>query len=913
MEPSNKKIVELLRKQYVEGVFYTHVSLVQPKGRFQINRNELDIFWDVYNESVMNETCIVGLAEKPQQYLPVLADIDLKVKDDVVDDSCIGEHLYSEKQCRKVIEIYQSALREIIHNCSDDNLLCVLLEKPIYYVESQETTYIKNGFHLHFPNTIMNRAAQEIHLIPKVKEAIKKLKVFSNLGIEDSSETIDNSVCNNHWLLYGSIKSENMDPYRLSKVIDSNGQEIQLEEAFKNYKIYDCNEQPLVINNRVIEYLPRILSIIPWGRPTQEIKPSLANPAKDIKTKENTKVKNNDNLTIKQILEISEQLMPMISDKRADDYHEWMTLGWILYNIGNGCTEALEQWLSFSKKSEKYDETMCLFLWGKMEKRDYTLGTLHFLASKDSPEKYREFTKKKIDEKVKDSLEGCHNDIARVLYEDYKNEFICGSVANKTWYQFKNHIWEEVEEGTTLREKISSETIVGRYARLANEYFAKMVVTQDKAEDSSIQTRIKQIQKIINNLKSSPYKNHVMKECMEVFYKKDFTRRLNTDKFLIAFKNGVYDLKLCIFRDGMPEDYISKSLPIEYKEYNEIDEEVQNVIEFLKKVFPDSSIRKYFLDTYSDIFVGGNAQKKIYLWTGEGDNGKSITQSFFDKMLGELAVKFNTQYFTGKKVSSGSANPELARAAPPVRHATMEEPDADEELNIGELKKLSGGDTYWARDLFEKGKNTREVEPQFTLTFICNKLPRLKYSDKATWNRLRVIPFEATFVEPGQPCPETFEEQLREKRFPMDKTFSGKIPGMVSAFAWYLLKWRQTVLNRTEPFKVQDATAIYRRQNDVYRQYIKECVIYDDKTILSLSEIYISFKEWYREGWTNMNIPNKNDVREYLEKMWGESLRGYKWRGYRIRTIDEDDVNEDGTIANNIENYKDDGKALPPL
>ena len=335
MEPSNKKIVELLRKQYVEGVFYTHVSLVQPKGRFQINRNELDIFWDVYNESVMNETCIVGLAEKPQQYLPVLADIDLKVKDDVVDDSCIGEHLYSEKQCRKVIEIYQSALREIIHNCSDDNLLCVLLEKPIYYVESQETTYIKNGFHLHFPNTIMNRAAQEIHLIQKVKEAIKKLKVFSNLGIEDSSETIDNSVCNNHWLLYGSIKSENMDPYRLSKVIDSNGQEIQLEEAFKNYKIYDCNEQPLVINNRVIEYLPRILSIIPWGRPTQEIKPSLANPAKDIKTKENTKVKNNDNLTIKQILEISEQLMPMISDKRADDYHEWMTLGWILYNIGN--------------------------------------------------------------------------------------------------------------------------------------------------------------------------------------------------------------------------------------------------------------------------------------------------------------------------------------------------------------------------------------------------------------------------------------------------------------------------------------------------------------------------------------------------------------------------------------------------
>ena len=39
----------------------------------------------------------------------------------------------------------------------------------------------------------------------------------------------------------------------------------------------------------------------------------------------------------------------------------------------------------------------------------------------------------------------------------------------------------------------------------------------------------------------------------------------------------------------------------------------------------DSSLRRYFLDTYSDIFVGGNTQKKVYLWTGEGDNGKSVT------------------------------------------------------------------------------------------------------------------------------------------------------------------------------------------------------------------------------------------------------------------------------------------------
>jgi len=287
---------------------------------------------------------------------------------------------------------------------------------------------------------------------------------------------------------------------------------------------------------------------------------------------------------------------------------------------------------------------------------------------------------------------------------------------------------------------------------------------------------------------------------------------------------------------------------------------------------------------------------------------------FFDEMLGELAIKFNTQYFTGKKVSSGSANPELARAAPPVRLGTMEEPDADEQLNIGELKKLSGGDKFWARDLFEKGKKTREVTPMFMISFICNKLPKLKYSDKATWNRFRVIPFEATFVEPDQPCPETFEEQMKQKRFPMDKEFKHKIHGMVSAWAWYLLEWRKQISVRKEPEKVREATAAYRRQNDIYRQFIEECIIEDD-SILSITEMYAHFKEWFKEGWPNMSLPIKNEVKEYFEKLWGELGTGSKWKGYRIRTL-QDDINDGEVVImgdDDFINYGNDDKALPPM
>ena len=36
------------------------------------------------------------------------------------------------------------------------------------------------------------------------------------------------------------------------------------------------------------------------------------------------------------------------------------------------------------------------------------------------------------------------------------------------------------------------------------------------------------------------------------------------------------------------------------------------------------------------------------------------------------------------------------------------------------------------------------------VTHNCNKLPRMKYADKATWNRARVLPYESTFCHSVQ-------------------------------------------------------------------------------------------------------------------------------------------------------------------
>jgi P4 family phage/plasmid primase-like protien len=909
---------EILKRNFVDSddtVWHTHVSLVQPRGKFQFNRAENESFWEVYCNSMDSETIpITGVAEKSHNYTPILVDIDLKIKDDP--ELTYDDHLYTTEHVSKMIEIYQSVLRNIVDSCDDSMLTCVLLEKPIYYITNGDTRYIKNGFHLHFPNLFLSKVDQNVHLFPRIKKEVAELNLFADIGIVDSATVVDDCSCTVPWLMYGSRKSEDSEPYIFSKVFNSDCKEISLEDALSDYSLYDNDEDLINVTGKVKHFLPRILSIVPYGRQMNELRDGLEYLSKEkLKKSRSTEIKH-ASVSAEESLKLSAILMPMLADFRADVYSEWMNIGWVLFNIGDGSSEALDQWLEFSQRSEKYDETKCMYEWERMVSKDKTIGTLKHFAKYDSPEAYDNWLKSQVEPLVKQSLSGSHNDIAKILYAYYGDEFRCASITGKTWFQFRKdqHRWEEIEEGIFLREHISNR-LVKDYVEMAKQLSEEYGAATDKAHEAMIKTRKQQVDKLITNLKSAGFKNSIMTEAQEVFYDRTFAEKLDQNAYLIGFKNGVYDLKLNFFRPGTQDDYISKTIAIEYKEFIDSDNEVEDVKDFLQKIFPDSSVRTYFLDTYSDIFVGGNSQKKVYMWTGNGDNGKSIVQEIFERMMGQLAIKFNTQYFTGKKVGTGSANPELSRAAPPIRHVTMEEPDADEQLNIGELKKLSGGDSYWARDLFEKGKSTREVFPMFTLTFICNKLPKLKYSDKATWNRIRVIPFESVFVPPGEDCPETFEEQLRDKRFPMDRDFKHKIPSLVQVFAWYLLRWRQTITIRIEPEKVKEATAVYRKENDIYRQFVEEKIVDGVDTYLTLIEMYSEFKDWFKESFPHMSLPIKNQVKEYFEILWGPCERGFRWHGFRIRNLQDDLDSGDVVLLDegDLVKYDNSGRVVPPI
>jgi P4 family phage/plasmid primase-like protien len=902
----DKNVGENLQSHVTEGVYHTHVDLIL-KQKYLYNRQDLGELWELYNCSIEeNPNAVFGIAEKASSYIPVLVDVDIKIPD---------ENVYNEEHTKSVIETYQSVLRKIVEDCNDEDLTCVLLEKSMYKQKKGDITLTCRGFHLHFPWLILSKTDMEIHLIPRVQDILRKSKAFLDLGFEDSGKVIDTSCFRVPWLMYGSRKSPHKEPYKVTKVYTAEGKIIDLETAFKYYILYDYREQIINITGNVEHYLPQILSIIPYGRDTKDLKHGLVLHCKEKKRN----VRKYNIVSVSKSLKIAAKLLPMLSQYRTEDRNEWMTVGWVLFNIGEGSQEALDLWLTFSERDElNYDETVCISEWNGMVKKVFSVGTLRYYASIDNPEIYSKFKDEEVREKVSESISGSHNDIAKVLYAKYGDEFVCSSPSSNTWYWFNGNTWELAEEGIFLRKKISDE-LGNYYTEIGSKVFGdrpsgEIINIEDKAEEAAYRVRFSQVQKLVQNLRNCGFKSSVMKEAIEVFYDKRFRSKLDNNPYIIAFKNGVYDLKLNTLRPGRPEDFLSKSLDIDYIEYRKDDPKVIEIMNYLEKVFPDISIKTYFMDISSDVFVGGNHQKIVQVWNGDGDNAKSVTQHFFEKMLGKLAIKLPTTLITGKKPASGAANAELARTGGGVRMVVVEEPDGDEVINVGTLKVLSGNDSFYARELFQKGRDVVEIKPMFKFVLITNNLLKMRNADKATFNRVKVIPFESTFCRSNDPAPETYAEQLRQKRFPMDTNFSKKIPSLVSAFAWVLLEHRKNLKVRFEPEKVRSATALYRKKNDIYRQFIEEQIMEDDMK-LSLAELYTTFKEWYKESMPGQNMPVKNDVKEYFIKLWGDIERGSRWTGYRIRTL-EDDIEEGEAVLLTVDErveYGDDDRMLPPM
>ena len=108
-------------------------------------------------------------------------------------------------------------------------------------------------------------------------------------------------------------------------------------------------------------------------------------------------------------------------------------------------------------------------------------------------------------------------------------------------------------------------------------------------------------------------KKNVIIECSELFHDSKFENKLDKNLNLIGFENGVYDLSKMEFRDGVFEDYMSMSTGINYYEFEDDDEHLLEVIQFVNEVLPKKAVREYVLKLMSTFLHGAVKQEKFHI------------------------------------------------------------------------------------------------------------------------------------------------------------------------------------------------------------------------------------------------------------------------------------------------------------
>ncbi len=837
------KVEELLKENRTgKGMNdYTHVSMggITYPGKFNFSDPKKRCKLAKYLAQAYEHGVYFSLAERLKQYAPIMIDIDLRLpKDEEIED----EHMYDDDMILRVIDIYRECISTYM-NVTENEQQCFVFEKEQKTVKNDEWA---DGIHIIFPYITAETKLRHL-VFNDANNKIIEEELFSKFS--NYNTVLDEGVVSTTpWLMYGCAKPSGV-PYELTKIYDHDNNIIDkttIGETYDIVRLLSLRDSRWNADNAT-----------PYSDDINES--SVDTMYEEIHEKhEDSSNVIDDNIPDDklELIDKAMKLTDMLSNKRAENYHDWLRVGWCLHNT-HKCL--VDTWVLFSKRSKKFKDGECEKMWANMKDDGYTIRSLMLWAKEDNPDEYKQFIKEDFENNLKKNSVSNTFSIAKALYSKYFDKFVCVNPKDNIWYYFQEHRWHKCINGGRLITLMSSE-FANHYIIMAQEFHNKALDAQQGSEKKNFLEEANNFSKIADNLMDISFKEKVMKEARYIFYDDMFIQRLDENHHLIGFENGVYDLKAKRFRKGQPDDHISMSTKQTYVKWSDNNPYAKHINKFFEQVLPIKAVRDYFLTRISTCVSGENREEKFYFCTGSGSNGKSLTFQLVSDALGDYYISCPITIITRKRNASNAASPELARMKG-ARCGVYQEPGTDEEINVGIFKELSGNDKFMVRGLYQDAVEIRSQLKQWMTT---NELPEIKSTDGGTWRRIRVIEFLAKFVENP--------DSANMYEFKLDDTLKDKISTWAGAFASYLIHIYTTMYDTdtklVEPEEVLAATNQYRREQDVIKEYydINLEKVADIKETIRKRDLSTHFRIWYKNEYEGSVPPKAKKLYEYMEK-----------------------------------------------
>lgn len=415
------------------------------------------------------------------------------------------------------------------------------------------------------------------------------------------------------------------------------------------------------------------------------------------------------------------------------------------------------------------------------------------------------------------------------------------------------------------RARLMAQTFTGRQLKAAtNDYQQAAGAAANDPDNGDLAAKAKRSKALlafVNRCRSTNGLNHLLTEAAPHLARA--VDDLDADPYALNTPAGIVDLRTGELHPSDPAALCTKATAVApgtdgadlWRSFLEtITCGDNDLADYLQTVAGMAALGKVFTET-------------LLIATGDGGNGKSTFFNTLARVLGDYATSVRPALLMTGNQNNGA---ELA-ALRGVRLALAAETEEGQRLDVATVKALCSTDRVAANP---KYKAPFSFTPSHTLVLYTNFLPRVGSSDRGTWSRLTVLPFNAHL-----------RDTAGEKKDFAESLFN-RAGGAV--LSWMIEGARRFIANGyklTPPAVVREALAEYRKSCDWLGAFIEEDCELGESYAVGSTDLYQRYT-----AFCQVSGDYRRDSRDFASAMQSAGFdkrhtkKGWLYMGLRLKS-----------------------------
>ena len=863
MDPVKKLRSFLNSHRASEGSKATHNGVCKWGGRYAVGEHDRVELCNLIAKCSLagKPPSLVANTMSPDGFSEAKVDIDIKQLKTLPRQFGPGHE-------ESLIDLFRESILKCSTVPSDNPMVVYFAKRKDVY---DKANIRKDGIHLIAPEIRLDKdtnLAIRDHMVSRITERFLKSPDLTEIHVLNDPEDIVDKVISsgkNGFFTLGSVKQlangTYIPPYDvLTHNIVTEGKNIATDidisdESTLASMIYHVSHDSGNSENS----FPGSVSA-----PKKVIKVKRATPTPN--TEAETKV--TDTVPDSSLVMVREAIRSL-SERASDDRETWVNVCLHAKNV----SETLRpDWVYFSEKSQKFDDEAAK----KWDETGFNCPKTHSVVSimrirdKDRLLNELDDRRREATEIIRGEYGNKPTKIAEAIASLHGREHVCTNGRIDGWMKCVKGLWDDDLGGSSIRGEVS---------KMGNGGIMDLMIeykdTLPDLIDGKVNKKKQAVERSIAGMLGCGLKDAVIRECSAIAMNdQSFREKLDSNNHLVSTKNGVIDMRDGVLRPVTPEDMISKRMctghdlvrhKIDTDNYTSDSEVVNEIFDYLRKVIPDDSVKRFLLKSVSSALNGGNKHNRILIHTGDGGNGKSGISNLVTSAMGRGLCEVNrSTIITGKRTESSGANSALAKLGK-CRVLILNEVQGSRPIDSEMIKQLTGGDSVSVRDLY---KSETSIKPIFLPILNCNELPTITDQTDGIWRRVLVIRFPNKFVD--RPID---NDKDGPNVYRLDTKIADKINEWGPEFLSILLEFEKVAREEglDVPPEIERWTSEYRNDSSVYKRFVNEMMVPKTGSRLRIIRAHTVYCAWYKEQSPDGKLPSRQTVKIKLGKALGKS------------------------------------------